>query len=168
MSIDILIEDSTGGGKLFKLLPYEPSTRIIRLIYLAPVVMNYVASDDPRAGYLHAELDSFISGDNIVISMVPRNAATAFIGILDPPENGMFDIRSRDPRPAMRILGGFARKDVFIGLVLRTRKLLLTEKDWDVAIAECKRKWQSRFHALLPLTGASPSDYLSNCTCMDL
>ena len=156
MSIDILIEDSTGGGKLFKLLPYEPSTRIIRLIYLAPVVMNYVASDDPRAGYLHAELDSFISGDNIVISMVPRNAATAFIGILDPPENGMFDIRSRDPRPAMRILGGFARKDVFIGLVLRTRKLLLTQKRLGCRNCRMQKKMAKPFPCITSTNRSQP------------
>jgi hypothetical protein len=130
--------------------------------------MEYVVSDDIRAGQLHAELDSFIGGDKIVLSMIPRNAGNAFMGILDPPNNGLFDIRSRDPRPGMRILGGFGRKDFFIGLALRERRTLVTEQDWNRAIAECKREWQHRFHSSLPLIGAFPNDYLTNCECMDL
>lgn len=168
MSIDTLISDSIADGRLFRLLPYKPSTRIARRICVSGSVWDYLNSDEIRAGYLHAELDSFIGGDNIVVSMLPRNADTAFIGILEPPDDGIFDIRSRAPRPALRVLGAFARRDYFIGLVHRERKVLRAEHDWDLAITECKREWQRCFHALLPLTGASPNAYLSNWTCLDI
>lgn len=168
MSMDSLIEQSLSDGRLFRAHPFHPATKIARLICVSGSIWEYLTGSEIRAGQLHAELDSFTGGDNIVISMKPRGADTAFIGILEPPTDGIFDIRSRDPRPGMRILGAFARRDYFIGLVLRQRKFLLTESDWDIAIAECKRKWRRRFYELLPLTGASPNDFLSNWTCLDI
>lgn len=87
---------------------------------------------------------------------------------LTPPEDGLFDIRSRDPKPGMRVLGAFVSRDYFVGLVPRTRRLLQGEKDWQDAISECNREWQRCFHALRPYIGATADDYLSNCTCVDV
>ena len=167
-TLDILAQDCISDGRLFHLHPYVPSTRIARLICVSPSVMDYLQSNDMRAGQLQAELDSFIGGDKIAISMVPRNAGSAFIGLLAPAEDGIFDIRSIDPSPAIRVFGAFVRRDYFVGLVHRTRKMLKTERDWEIAIADCKREWKHCFHASLPLTGASPNDYLSNWTCLDI
>ena len=166
--LDILAESAVADGRLFRLHPYEPTTRIARLLSVSPSVMEYLQSDDMRAGQLHAELDSFIGGDKITISMIPRHAGSAFIGLLEPAQDGVFDIRSIDPRPAVRVLGAFVRRDYFVGLVPRTRKMLLTPKDWETAIEDCKREWKHCFHESLPLTGASPNDYLSNWICLDI
>lgn len=168
MSIDILIEQCAADRRLFQIHPYVPHTKIVRELYVSPSVKSYLESSQIRAGQLHGQLDSFIGGNKIVISMLPRNAGNAFFGLLEPPSNGLWDLRSIDPRPALRILGAFAKKDCFIGLVLRTRSTLKTEKDWDVAITECKREWRVRFHALLPLTGGIPNDHFSNWVSMDI
>lgn len=171
MSIDILIEDGVARGRLFRLLPYEPSTPIVRLVCLSDAVWPYVMSNALRAGRLHAELDSFIGGDQVTISLNPRGAKrgakNAFIGMLEPSSDGFLDIRSRDPRPALRVLGGFARRDYFIGLVLRERRLMETEQHWEEALTECKRSWWHLFYPIPPITGASPNDYLSNWICLD-
>jgi hypothetical protein len=122
-----------------------------------------------RAGQLHANLDLFIGGGIITVSMIPYKAGKSYMGLLDPPNDGIWDIRSRDPSPALRLLGGFAKKDVFVGLVLRERKQLDVGKsrEWSVAIGECKTEWRNRFLAYKPLCGDNFHDYLSNCTSVD-
>lgn len=168
MSTQALIEDSLSHGTLRRLHPWNPATKLVRLIYLSPTVFEYVQSDEIRAGLLHQTLDVFIGGAKITITMTPRKKQnTAYMGLLDPIENGILDIRSIDPAPALRILGAFARKDHFIGLVHRFRKEMLTENDWTLAIEECRREWKKRFHALLPIVGDNPNDYLSNYSCVD-
>jgi len=167
MSIDILIDHYLTNGTLFRLHPWLPSTRLTRMICLAPSVNEYVLSDEYRAGRLHQDLDLFIAGDIITVSMIPRKAGVAYMALLDPTEDAIWDMRSRDPSPGLRILGAFARKDYFIGLVLRTRRQLVNDKHWDKAIAECHREWRARFHALLPHSGVDENAYLTNCTCVD-
>ena len=167
MSIHILIDECLARKDLFRLHPYDPSTKIARLMYVSHSIMNYLQSADIRAGYVHGDLDSFIGGDEILVSLVPHKARKAYMGLLKPPENGIWDIRCRDPKPGMRVMGGFAKKDSFIALSYFERKDKDTPSDWRIAIAECDRQWAALFKNNLPMIGVSPSDYLSNCACVD-
>jgi hypothetical protein len=60
-------------------------------------------------------------GQEIAVSVVPFEHRTAYMGILDPVSEGIWEIRSRDPNPGMRILGRFACKDTFIAFDVRLR-----------------------------------------------
>ena len=169
MSIQGLIEDCLAAGTLFPLHPWLPSIRPVRIVYVSRPVRDYIQSGGERAGYLHGDLDSFIGGDTITVSMIPREAREAYMGILHPAMDGIWDIRSRDPRPSLRLLGGFARRDAFIGLVLYERKLLrdFFSREWEFAIRQCKREWSRRFHAYTPVTGDDLHAYLSNYSSVD-
>ncbi len=169
MSIHVLIEDCLASGRLFRLHPWLPSTKPIRLIYISRPVKEFIDSDVQRAGQLHADLDSFIGGDTINVSMTPRKARSAYMGRLDPTTDGIWDIRSRDPSPSLRLLGGFAKKDEFVALVLYERLPLgaYGSRAWSIATTDCNVQWGNRFHAYRPLTGDDPNGYLSKCSCMD-
>lgn len=167
MSIQELIRDCLARDDLFLLDTFDPSIPRVRFIYVSQTVKEFTENPtNARAGRLHANLDLFIGGGVITASMAPHKAGNAYMGRLNPPEDGIWDIRSRDPSPALRLLGGFSKRDVFIGLVLRERKSLGDKKsrEWSVAISECNKEWRNRFLAYKPLCGDNLHDYLSNCT----
>jgi len=167
MSIHILIDRCLTNGTLCVLHPSSTAIRVKRIIYLSPTILEFVGRDDFRSSRLLAELEAFIAGDSVSISMVPRNARKAMVGLLAPIENGFFDYRSRAPRPGLRLLGGFARRDCFIGLGLHLRPKM-HEAEWRTAIHECDLAWSERFGNCLPMmTGVDPSDYLSNYVSLD-
>jgi len=167
MSIQILIEKCLENETLFILHPSAPEVGAKRIIYLSPVVMEFLGRDDFRSSRLLSELEAFVMGDIVSISMIPRNARSEMMGMLEPIENGLFDYRSRAPRPGLRLIGGFARKDCFIALGMYLRRTM-NEPEWRAAIRECDLAWAERFKKHLPMmTGVDPSDYLSNYFCMD-
>src|SRR5260370_28792640 len=69
-----------------------------------------------RAGRLRADLEEFTKGKHITVCLEPFAAKSAYMGRLAPVADGVWDIRSRDPSPALRVVGLFAETDVFIAL----------------------------------------------------
>ncbi|SRR6266516_92564 len=169
MSIEGLIQDCLEARQLFPLLPWLPSVKPVRVIYISREVKDFIDSPEDRAGQLHADLDSFIGGHIITVSTIPHKARNAYMGLLDPSKDGIWDIRSRDPSPSLRLLGGFSGKDEFVGLALHRRALMGAgnSKEWAIAITHCKSEWRKRFHAYKPLTGDSLHDCLSNYSRVD-
>ena len=167
MSIHILIDEHVAAKRLFRLHPYEPATKVARLIYVSPSLSAYLQSEDTRAGYVHGDLDSFIGGDRILVSLIPHKARKAYMGLLEPTLNGIWDIRCRDPKPGIRVMGGFSKINHFVALTYFERKIKDTPADWRITIAECDREWNALFGNELPITGEHPSDFLSNYRCVD-
>jgi len=168
MSIEGLIQGCLETGLLFRVHPFLP-IKLVRRIFVSKPIRDYLESDDERAFGLLGDLDSFIGGDIITTSIVPREARAAYMGLLHPTIDGVWDIRSRDPSPALRLLGGFSRRDTFVGLVLYERRLMgdFFSKEWKFAISACKREWARRFHLLKPITGDDLHVYLSNFSSVD-
>jgi hypothetical protein len=83
-----------------------------------------------RAGLLKADLEEFVKGSEILVCLEPFAAKAAYIGRLAPVEDGIWDIRSRDPSPALRVIGLFAETDVFVALrwAPRSRRIEWTAK----------------------------------------
>jgi hypothetical protein len=169
MSIEVLIQQCIAQGRLHSVLPALPFVPTSRVIYVTTEIKQFIDSADARAGAFHADLDSFSAGDRITGSMLPGRAKTAYMGLLDPVENGIWDIRSRDPSPALRMLGGFARRDAFIGLTLYFRAPLggIGSREWSQAITQTRTEWRNRFSSYEPLTGDNLHDLLSNASCVD-
>ncbi len=80
---------------------------------------------------------------------------------LAPEEDHGFDIRYRDPKPGIRVLGNFALTDVFVALTWRFREDLDTDKKWQDEINRAKAKWRELFFPYLPHHGATLNDYVS-------
>jgi hypothetical protein len=156
-------------GRLHQVQTVDSSISVVRVVYVSAAIKAFLDGTEARAGRLHADLDRFIEGRILTASLIPRKAGNANMGLLSPTKYGIWDTRSQDPRPSLRLLGGFASKDVFVGLVLRERRLLgdWLSRAWANAVTECRKEWRDRFVAFEPIKGDSVHDYLSNCRCVD-
>lgn len=126
-----------------------------------------------RAGRLRADLEEFVKGSEIAVCMEPFVAKTAFMGRLKPVEDSVWDIRSRDPSPALRVVGLFAETDTFVALrwaprskrAKWTNKLPLGPKDsreWRDIILQCKTDWTNLFRPYPPVQGDAVHAYISD------
>lgn len=178
MSIRELISDRLKEQRLFVLEPTLPSEPIVRDLLVSPEVRSRVCGPWPnvraekRLRDLRADLESFIVGDHVSACLVPYMAEDALFGRLDKPADEVWDIRSRRPSPAIRILGRFAECDCFIAFSCWPRSKELdyldrpplgawNSKEWASAIKECKADWRRLFYDYPDHTGISINDYIS-------
>jgi len=124
-----------------------------------------------RAMVLQAELERFVRGDHVGVCLRPYKAAEAEFGRLDPPHDEVWDFRAVN-RPALRIFGRFAERDVFVALTCWPRSRAISwlarppladrsSKAFRDAISDCKAQWRALFHTYPPHKGEFENDYIS-------
>ncbi len=168
MSIEDEINALGRAGVLHELEPVFASPKRRRKVWLSSPVNSMIdgpwdtRKEEFRWGYVRADLEALIQGPLITVATDPRRARDAQMSQLLPPSDEVWDVRCRDPRPGIRILGRFALKDVFIGLTWEPRLFLkdFDSPEWTNAIAKCQQEWNRRFWNQ-PLMGNYPDDYLS-------
>lgn len=117
-----------------------------------------------RYGQLSADFDRYTSGDTIQVALNPhQKSRDAFLARIDPPEYGIWDIRSIAPSPAIRVFGAFAETDVFVALFTRLRKDLggKGSREWMAARENAIAKWDSLFPLNQRLLGENVNDFIS-------
>lgn len=119
---------------------------------------------EERFNYLRADLDRFIEGSLIPIAREPYKGKTSYMLRLQPPADEVWEIRSRDPEPSIRVFGRFAEKDIFIALTWALRADLKHpgSREWRDASVGCKTDWIKLFHPYLPKSGADIHGHISN------
>lgn len=169
MSIMDSINDCVEDGRLVLVEPLFPNTSMERKIYASQTVMELSEPPWPedvtedRAYRLRAEFDNYIGGRILGLCLEPFKAKEAFMGLLDPESKGIFDIRSRDPEPGLRVFGGFAEIDIFVALAWRLRKEMgsRADRDWRDARVTSSTLWTNLFGPYKPLTGGDIHDFIS-------
>ena len=129
---------------------------------------------DPRVQRLRADLEAFVKGDELALSVVPYEHKTAYMGLIAPEHEGTWEIRSRDPTPGMRVFGRFPHKDGFVALAwhLRSRpddrwpeKRPLGDRnsfEYQFAQIEVEQRWNELFPDYQSLAGSDASEILSD------
>jgi len=171
MSIRDEIDDRCTEGRLCHLpltLSYDATVRhmfvhpdLYRLVETGPWETPTVES---RFGRLRGNLDEFTRGAKLVVEWNPFEARDAYFGRLDPTTDEVWDIRSRDPKPALRVLGSFAGIDLFIGLEWAWRREFgdRHSRAWRDARERAKTKWRGLFPTYDPHRGEHLHEYLTN------
>lgn len=171
MSIYDAIVERSKEGRLYRLLPVLPRLGPTRQLYAAPEIMGLLEGPwqslawEMRCNALRADLERFTDGqDMLPIAAKPFKGKTSYLKRLDPPRREVWEIRSLDPKPGIRVLGRFASKDVFVALAWYERAPLLGpgSREWRDAVIDCKTKWDNLFGPYQPISEASFHDYLSN------
>ena len=179
MSISYEIANRVEEGRLFELIPFMPPSfgNTPRSMFVSVEIYNLLmgpwdnSSLEERCGYLYADLDQFINGEIITVAERPFvKGKTAYIKQLYRRHEEVWEIRSRDPAPGIRVFGRFAKTDVFIALTWWNRTDLggPHSRAWRDAIVGCKTEWRNLFQAHNPITDRNyndyPNKYISNKT----
>jgi hypothetical protein len=169
MSIRDEINAHIIARRLFYLPPQFASIRAIRTMIVAPDLYSDLQPSawpnnktGQRLGRLRADLDRFTANDRISIALFPQNKPkTTYMARIEPVANEVWDFRSTDPKPGMRVLGRFSAKDAFVALVWDFHENLKGSA-WGRLGEGCLQEWAKLFPNYPPHHGNSDSDYLSS------
>jgi hypothetical protein len=142
----------------------------VRPIYMEPNLYARIfgpsAEETKRMGFLEADLRRFIHGEKITVGHGEEPSC-----FLKPLNNcrEVWEIRSRDPKPSLRIFGRFAAKDVFVATNMQHRTILdvIRSRAWAVEIRRCITTWTRLFPYLEPHTGTNTHEYVTNAVDLD-
>ena len=184
MSILSIIKTYTQAPerRLVMLEPFLPYDPYVRRMVMSQEVASFVlgpwssADAEKRCARVRADLDAFVTGDVVSICLVPFEANDERFALLRQERFGVFDVRCYDPRPNIRILGGFAEQDWFVALTLHPRSIPVPwiprvplgcgrSAEWASAIHETKEAWRDLFGDISPRTGSTPDVFLTNYFC---
>jgi hypothetical protein len=127
MSIEDEIVDRVERKMLFPLIPKAAGATVRRAMFIEEALwteLNSAEGDpvwDERIGRLRADLEVFVTEEEIT----PK-----YLFLLFPKTDRVWEIRSVQERPSIRVLGLFPTKDVFIST--------------NYALREALEGWQSR------------------------
>jgi len=82
---------------------------------------------------------------------------------LDPHKYEHWEIKSRRPRPSLRIFGRFAEPNVFVGthVIERTKLGEKWSLEWELEKLACEEEWKRAMGDCLPFHGNSYEDYMT-------
>jgi hypothetical protein len=159
--------------KLHILTPLLPSERAgSRVMVVSSDIYSAVQPESwpnnrtgARLARMRGALDRFSGNDRISLAMDPKNKpATTYLARIRPVTNAVWDIRSTEITPGIRVLGRFAEMDTFVALVWAYHEAVKGDKAWADFGQRCIDEWRILFHSSNPLTGSVARDYVStNC-----
>lgn len=177
MSIDDWIERLICDKRLFLVEPPFMSDTCARTLLVSPTIHAIVqgpwdhARDEVRYSKLRADLENFSSGGELSVCAEPFEATDEDLAILDPRADGVWDFRSRNPSPGLRLIGQFAKLDTFVALVLAPRSKPVdglppplgdrNSREWKRAISDCRKAFGSLFNPFEAIQGGNVEDVLS-------
>jgi hypothetical protein len=166
MSIRPLI-DANIGTRLHLWLPLMPGSHI-RVVYVEDQLWNEIqTADDFRIGLLWSDLDHFSLGGKITVGY--GREATCFMKQLDPRGDEVWEIRSKDPTPQVRVFGRFCDTDEFVATHAVYRDVLgnpafskFEGNHWPQEILRCKTIWDQICQGHAPHSGNSINAYITS------
>jgi hypothetical protein len=169
MSLEGKIKSLCETGVLSLIPQSWPGLPRMRSVYASIPVRNLIEGpwsdkqEERRAFELRAEIDWFIDGKPVYLRVDYEVGTFAWLARLNPPSEEVWEIRSLKPKPSLRILGTFARRDVFIALIWAKRTVLGAgdSEQWKEVIQQFKQEWINYFE-VPPVSGTYPDDYISN------
>jgi hypothetical protein len=160
MSIEDLIRHKVGAGMLFPLIPRAAGSTPRRAMFVSEDIWSLLSTEhqdddmEDRLGILQADLEQFAEG---------RTIDPKYLFLLYPASEGVWEIRSLRPDPSIRVLGFFARRDVYIATNLALRENLggWESRQWKDVKRLARTRWGHLFHTYQPLISTNLSDLVT-------
>jgi hypothetical protein len=116
-----------------------------------------------RCGKLWEDFDRFVEERLIVVSLEPyTKPKETYLARLDPGRDEVWEIRSRAPKPGIRVFGRFADTDHLILLNWEYREPLggPGSEEFNIEIRKCKAEWRKLFPTYDAHTGDKVHEYV--------
>jgi hypothetical protein len=172
MSIRQAIQGHVTSGLLVHVPTMIPGTSAARHVFLTADLHRQIMESltgsgiqDGRLGKLLADLEYFTAGGIIAVGNDPFDKdQTAYMARTYPPQDGIFDIRSADPKPGLRLFGAFSEPDVFVGLTWRRRKELgdRSQRLFEQAILAAMKEWDALFPNHRPFYSENLNEHVTS------
>ena len=170
MSISGVIKRHVADGTLVQFCPPFPSIEVRRGLFLAGEASKSFEDgyfddqeDERRFGQVVADLQHFVEGGQITFGMDPENKSScAMMARVLPIDRGIICMRLREPRPSVRIFGGFIDQDCFVATRWAWRSNLggIRDPRWMREIENAYALWISLFPEHRPLIRGTVSGYI--------
>jgi hypothetical protein len=170
MSLVDEVNKLCGAGHLYQ-VPQSgfqlPQRRTIYGSGLIRTLLSGIGADQDqrlRVLELQADFDYFIDGHKVNLRSLRSVEESAFMALLEPPSYEVWEIRSIDPAPSIRVFGSFVQLNTFVALTWAWRNELGAKysSEWRAAIQEFKEEWELYFGTIRPISGRYPDAYLTN------
>lgn len=161
MSIEDEIKDRVNRGMLFPLEPKaigESPRRAMLISESLWMVLDSPEGDDEsweqRIGELRADLETFVIGDAIH----PK-----YLFLLYPAADAVWEIRSADNDPSIRVLGLFPERDTFVATNYALRENLdgWQSREWKQVKRNARAKWRNLFPTYQPIVSNNVHDLVN-------
>ena len=118
--------------------------------------------EDRLAGTLRADLERFVSGDVLRVSLGGRELAAEDMKLLQGTYE-IWEFKSKEKK-GIRVFGRFAGYDVFVATNWQWRHKLYAygSYQWATEINNCRTEWANIFQIHAPHTGDNIDAYLSD------
>lgn len=169
MSREERLAELVGEGTLRYIAPlrgYSAARYVYLIDGLHRRVEREVENDGAEAERLAevmAVLYAFIHGNKVTFGMDPiTKGRSALLARTHPTKHGIVDFRVVDPSPGMRLLGGFAAADHFVGLRCIGRGEMKRHGGFSGCVRETRGVWVSIFGAgFEPVVSANMKEYVT-------
>ena len=152
MSITEAIWEQLNKKTIVELRPYIPTEKKLRAMYIETALHEEITRDrdndkeTERFARLEADLQVFLTSPTI---------DSSYLFGLSPPGKEVWEIRSKRPRPSIRIFGRFSGKDSFVATHYVKRSLLggWNTLEWKEEIRKSRQIWNRLFPGYRPQGG---------------
>jgi hypothetical protein len=118
-----------------------------------------------RCGKLWEDFDRYVEGRPISVSLDNpyKKPTDTYLARLDPGRDEVWEIRSRTPKPGIRVFGRFAETDTLILTNWEYREPLggPGSEEFKIEIRKCQAEWKRLFPTHNSHTGSSVNEYIS-------
>jgi hypothetical protein len=160
MSIELLLKDQVKRRMLFPVVPKAPGSASRRVLLASEelwAVLNSAEGNDEwekRVAELQADLEVFVEGGPID----PK-----YLFLLYPSEDCVWEIRSTRSNPSIRVLGLFAKRDMFIATNYAFRDDLggWQSREWKQVKRNARAKWRGICLTYQPLKGTDVRKFVT-------
>lgn len=166
MSIRDILREWINAGEMVVLEPALDAMPTVRFVIATKEVAAEICGSwenkdcEIRYARARAVIDAFIGGARIAVRYPPSRSARAQLALLDPPQDQVWEFRSLEPKPGVRVFGRFSEPNVFVALATELRENI--DDDFTKEKERCKREWRKFFTPYRPHQGYSLAEYLTN------
>ena len=155
-----IVVDQVNSMRLVPLIPLSRRAQIRRALFVTEKLQALLDGrtqdeiTEERFGALRADLEVFVTQQNLY----PK-----YLFWLTPRRDLVWEIRSVEDKPSLRVLGRFAAYNVYVALTIEERAELegWNSIQWKRAIRTCVQRWATLFHPHNPQHGNQANDFFS-------